>query len=159
MTDISKLKAEAEKARQNLIDALGVKINPSRIADNIIAATIAQIALQTAEKEAEAHKYEQPKPYDDRKMIEATLAYYGGNPMVWKRQESTDPAPIADDGWIKWEGGECPVHSSAIVEIKCSCGRLEIGKPDEMHWNAPRDNDHIIIAYRIVTPVADRIEE
>lgn len=23
------------------------------------------------------------------------------------------------DGWIEWHGGECPVDSDAIVEVKC----------------------------------------
>lgn len=58
MPDIEKLKQEAEEARQEAIKQICYihrvdLYSPSSIADAIIAATIKQIALQAAEKEAE----------------------------------------------------------------------------------------------------------
>lgn len=64
-------------------------------------------------------------------------------------------ASAADaDGWIEWAGGECPVDSDAIVEVKYL-------KPSPLHFNNDRAGDFAwshtgsngdIIAYRIVQP-------
>ncbi|ADE87911.1 conserved phage protein [Escherichia phage vB_EcoM_ECO1230-10] len=64
-------------------------------------------------------------------------------------------ASAADaDGWIEWAGGECPVDSDAIVEVKYL-------KPSPLHFNNDRAGDFSwshtgsngdIIAYRIVQP-------
>ena len=106
MTDISKLKAEAESARQNLIDALGVKINPSRIADNIIAAAskqvFLQIALQAAEKKAEARKYEEDRRNAELMMLHMSKSVIMPQFIVEQCRRIPDlPAPIADDGTNK----------------------------------------------------------
>lgn len=62
-------------------------------------------------------------------------------------------ASAADaDGWIDWHGGECPVDSDAIVEVKYR-------KPSQLHFNNNRAGDFAwshdgnsgdIIAYRLV---------
>jgi hypothetical protein len=58
-------------------------------------------------------------------------------------------SPVADpDGWIKWDGGECPVDEDCFVKY-----RVRDGVPGEArscaliwdHYNKPYD----IIAYRI----------
>lgn len=64
-------------------------------------------------------------------------------------------ASAADaDGWIEWHGGECPVDSDAIVEVKYR-------KPSPFHFNNDRagyfawshdGNSGDIIAYRMVHP-------
>ena len=170
MTDISKLKAEAEEAKrivdEKFYQEFDTRIHSlsglSAIADAIIAATIAQIALQAAEKEAEAHKFEKPcfecarsHPHENmnyeclRKTVEAQLA-----------NTKAHPAPIADDGWIKWEGGECPIENDVKFDWR---GRDGIGMygcygAKEMRWTHG-DSCSDIIAYRIVVNAADRVEE
>ena len=51
------------------------------------------------------------------------------------------------DGWIKWEGGECPVGVDIDVDIRTAEGEGESSKAGDFVWehdNAPYD----IIAYR-----------
>lgn len=141
MTDISKLKAEAEVAHQFAVISIGAITTYGKaedIADSLIRATIAQIALQAAEKEVEAANVR----------------------MAMQNIVLVDPAPIADDTWIKWEGGECPIEDDSIVLQV----RYRNGKSDEdnnawdWQWNH-KGNGHDIIAYRIVTPAADRVSE
>lgn len=63
-------------------------------------------------------------------------------------------AVLGNNGWIDWHGGECPVDSDAIVEVKYR-------KPSPLHFNNDRAGDFAwshtgsngdIIAYRIVQP-------
>lgn len=63
-------------------------------------------------------------------------------------------AVLGNNGWIDWHGGECPVDSDAIVEVKYR-------KPSPLHFNNDRAGDFTwshdsssgdIIAYRIVNP-------
>lgn len=71
-----------------------------------------------------------------------------------KKYES---ALAASDGWIEWAGGECPVDSDAIVEVKCR-------KPNQYQFNNDRAGDFTwshdgfdgdIIAYRLQQPGID----
>lgn len=62
--------------------------------------------------------------------------------------ENTKPG---DDGWIEWNGGECPVNSDVLVEVKyrgyTATWNLPL-HPGMLYWssnNSPTD----IIAYRI----------
>lgn len=61
-------------------------------------------------------------------------------------------AVVGHNGWIDWHGGECPVDSDAIVEVKYR-------KPSPLYFNNDRAGDFAwshtgsngdIIAYRIV---------
>lgn len=76
-------------------------------------------------------------------------------------------AVVGHNGWINWDGGECPVDSDAIVEVKYR-------KPSPLHFNNDRAGDFSwahdgidgdIIAYRVhttdVNPRAndDRLEQ
>lgn len=58
----------------------------------------------------------------------------------------------ADDGWIEWDGGECPVGPNAVVEVKLRSGSGYQGWQaktfDWPHLGMPLD----IIAYRVVKP-------
>ena len=63
-------------------------------------------------------------------------------------------AVLGNNGWIDWHGGECPVDSDAIVEVKYL-------KPSPLHFNNDRAGDFAwshdgdsgdIIAYRLVHP-------
>lgn len=61
-------------------------------------------------------------------------------------------AVVGHNGWIDWHGGECPVDSDAMVEVKYR-------KPSPLHFNNDRAGDFTwshdgnsgdIIAYRLV---------
>lgn len=61
-------------------------------------------------------------------------------------------AVVGHNGWIDWHGGECPVDSDAIVEVK-------FRKPCPLHFSNDRAGDFVwshhgsngdIIAYRLV---------
>ncbi|ARM70437.1 hypothetical protein FDH43_gp32 [Escherichia phage vB_EcoM_ECOO78] len=61
-------------------------------------------------------------------------------------------AVLGNNGWIDWHGGECPVDSDTIVEVK-------FRKPSPLHFSNDRAGDFVwshhgssgdIIAYRLV---------
>jgi len=54
------------------------------------------------------------------------------------------------DGWIKWDGGECPVAHGADVSVKFNDGDEMRDKTPEL-WGWDHDNEEStnIIAYRI----------
>lgn len=65
-----------------------------------------------------------------------------------------DSALAASEGWIEWHGGDCPVDSDAIVEVKYR-------KPNQYQFNNDRAGDFTwshdgfggdIIAYRLQHP-------
>lgn len=60
------------------------------------------------------------------------------------------PQP-ADDDWIPWEGGKCPVGDNTIVEIRRRDGVTGIDHADEFNWWHTGQR-HNIIAYRVVQP-------
>ncbi|MGL5391723.1 MAG: hypothetical protein ACRDA8_10215, partial [Shewanella sp.] len=58
------------------------------------------------------------------------------------------PAPDAD-GWIEWEGGECPVGGGVVVDLKWSDGfEPKAAKPEVFRWQH-LDSHANIIAYRL----------
>ena len=68
-----------------------------------------------------------------------------------------ESALAASEGWIEWAGGECPVDSDAIVEVRYR-------KPSPLNFNNDRAGDFSwshdgfggdIIAYRVHTPDAN----
>lgn len=66
-----------------------------------------------------------------------------------------------DDGWKDWAGGICPVHNHTIVEVRLRDGDFRKMCAENFRWHylgaefAYGD----IIAYRIIQPAADRVEE
>lgn len=70
-------------------------------------------------------------------------------------QESLAPAKeqpaTADDGWIKWNGGECPVTSGTIATVKFRAGAISVGfEAGGFNW-LHRGSAADIIAYKVVT--------
>lgn len=72
----------------------------------------------------------------------------------WK-QEGSDVTKFtnstADDGWIEWGGGECPVGDKVSVNVRFRCDDVDntgslASEWRWSHYNVPYD----IIAYRIV---------
>lgn len=80
--------------------------------------------------------------------LEAKLRYMKADAMLAAR-EARKPEKQADDGWIEWHGGECPVHEDAIVEIKTRYFGKDSGKAGQFRWKDMR-NASDIIAYRVV---------
>ena len=58
------------------------------------------------------------------------------------------------EGWIDWHGGECPVDSDAIVEVKCrhpSSNQFNNDRAGDFYWS--HDGlGYDIIAYRLQKP-------
>ena len=133
MTDIRKLREKAEQARIKLINNLG---GAERLADAIIAATLAKLAVQKAEKKA--------------------LFVPISKELMPEVQKIVDER----EGWIEWHGGECPVNLRTKVTIKLREGFKNFpgGVPaGHLLWKHLGGNSDII-AYRIVK-TADRVEE
>lgn len=78
--------------------------------------------------------------YDAYKELEAEL-----------EQLRQQVAALADDGWIEWGGGECPVHGSTVVEAKFVDGYQNEYDACVLGWGRNNDNADII-AYRVVKP-------
>jgi len=85
----------------------------------------------------------------------ASAPYIGPDRRKAAEPATTKQSSVADaDGWIKWEGGECPVahgtlvdvrHRSGFEAMRCRAGMLYATR---LHWlNEGSDAD--IIAYRL----------
>lgn len=63
-------------------------------------------------------------------------------------------AVVGHDGWVDWHGGECPVDSDAIVEVKFrnpSSNQFNSDRAGDFYW--PHDGlGYDIIAYRLRQP-------
>lgn len=60
------------------------------------------------------------------------------------------PAPDAD-GWIEWNGGECPVGENDLIDVKFSDGDTLFGVDGAWDWSDDADGCNII-AYRLHKP-------
>lgn len=62
--------------------------------------------------------------------------------------------------WIKWDGGECPIHPGQVFELEwrdgMRSGPVEMIEPGE--WVNTGDQPDDIIKYRLITSRAE-IEE
>jgi len=177
MIDIEKLKQEAEEAQHALAKSLAAKIkfkpgctysDALALAKEITSAIGLQIALQAAEKEAEGKfpVYLHLQESGSWKMEPLNGMPNGGvSPIEYTADEEKHhvdaliteyPAPIADDGWIKWNGGECPVDAETLVKIEWRNGNTALGRAYHFLWMHDDGYDDII-AYRIIKPAADRV--
>ena len=93
-----------------------------------------------------------------------TLTCWFFSPVVMKnyhqtilsREEYYQAYPKADaDGWIEWNGGECPVGDGVLIDVKKVDGSAELAvhDPQDRIWG---DTDHrkCIIACRLHKPEA-----
>lgn len=63
-------------------------------------------------------------------------------------------AVVCHNGWIQWAGGECPVDSDAIVEVKCrwhNQRQYNNDRAGDFYW-AHTGSNADIIAYRLQQP-------
>lgn len=91
--------------------------------------------------EAKAREVEQP----------AAAPYIGPDRRKAAEPAATvnDPLTVADaDGWIKWEGGECPVSKFDTVEVQFRDGHTNVAMAYEFLWRHCGSLDDII-AYRL----------
>lgn len=88
------------------------------------------------------------RPFEGN-FIHHTIAHDRNSSIVTREQY--EAALASSDGWIQWAGGECPVDSDAIVEVKYR-------KPNPYQYNNDRAGDFSwahdgidgdIIAYRL----------
>jgi asparagine synthetase A len=62
----------------------------------------------------------------------------------------TPALPIADDGWIEWDGGMCPVCGSSRVDVRFSDGQQCLGVyADNWAWGKLVSEKYRIVAYRL----------
>lgn len=77
---------------------------------------------------------------------DVVFALKGNENPNWR--ETLEQRP-SNDGWIQWNGGECPVSGKTIVEVKLEDGDHVTGSADCFEWN--RDENMLdIIAYRVI---------
>lgn len=74
---------------------------------------------------------------------------------ILSRDEYFHLYPVAEaapdaDGWIEWDGGECPVEDDAIIDIRFRDGHEERGAGAGWDWEHSGGWD--IIAYRLHKP-------
>lgn len=69
----------------------------------------------------------------------------------WKTSSRQQPA---DDGWIEWKGGECPVNINSLVNVryKNGGGDLESSRAEVYNWSHNDKDCCPIVAYRVVKP-------
>ena len=60
----------------------------------------------------------------------------------------------ADDDWIEWDGGECPLSVNSLVNVRYREGGEDLeSKPAEVYnWSRNDKDCYPIIAYRVVKP-------
>ena len=78
--------------------------------------------------------------------------------VVTKRQYeaalAASKAVVGHDDWIQWAGGDCPVDSEAIVEVKCrwhNQHQYNNDRAGDFYWSHTGSNADII-AYRLQQP-------
>lgn len=71
--------------------------------------------------------------------------------------KSTTQTSPADDGWIAWHGGSCPVPADTLVEYRMRSGYWKDQvKAGVLRWTCtPIPNSADIIAYRVVSALAN----
>lgn len=64
-----------------------------------------------------------------------------------------------NDGWIEWGGGECPVKSDSIVDVRFRSGEEEKAIP-ACNWHWKHDGSHSdLIAYRLHRDINSRAND
>lgn len=55
----------------------------------------------------------------------------------------------SEDGWIEWNGGECPVNLDAMVKVQFRDGDMDYSDARKLYWRHHASAGDII-AYRVV---------
>ena len=88
-------------------------------------------------------------PINDWKGDCERLALSVINDVLAATVPTTEPQKPVNDGWIPWEGGECPIKNIPTAEVKYRNGDKATDKPNNFQWD-DEGLSHDIIAYRIV---------
>jgi hypothetical protein len=97
-----------------------------------------------AAKDARTPKVSSPYPIQKIPKIELP------SPAFAEKIKAAETA--ADDGWIEWEGGECPVADGVEYELRFGDGSTQVDDdPNDYGWNVDSAGcyDDTVIAYRI----------
>jgi hypothetical protein len=69
----------------------------------------------------------------------------------WLVELTQEEPPERRAGWIKWDGGPCPVKVRAGVEVEHRNGMRDHGPAIKFDWlRASVASDYDIVAYRVV---------
>ena len=87
----------------------------------------------------------------DRQKIKAAISLMESAIMALNEAlDGEDGGTPANDGWIEWHGGECPVDPKTAVEVKFWDGEYCLDSlAEEWYWGDSAFED-TIVAYRIV---------
>lgn len=79
------------------------------------------------------------------------LAYFDKR-FVAKKTSPTENSVDGGDGWVEWNGGECPVPENTNVLIKLRDGSFykEVYTADQYRWQHLGGDDSDIVAYKVV---------
>jgi hypothetical protein len=59
--------------------------------------------------------------------------------QLWTQEWRVIPQPDKD-GWIEWKGGECPVPTCTVVDVKQRCGKIIL---NQMAWGRNRHHNNV----------------
>ncbi len=131
-----------EEKRQELIERCKYLIGGAA-EDDILIAQIALDHLQQHEEVTYEPDMQQLTPEHIETIRKASPA------SSLPDENFTNELFPAQDGWIEWKGGECPVLPIQVVDIKFRAGGVMTGEAGGWSWT----NDqklYDIIAYRVI---------
>lgn len=133
--EFAKAKAAAEKSAE------GVDEKIVSLLGNVIHAAFLQYTIGMMQK----------RESNEERLAKECFGDGSGKSLPEVSQEERD-----SDGWIEWNGGQCPIGESVLVETRTRNGFItQPWEASELRWeNAGRNKmlnpDYDIIAYRIV---------
>jgi len=73
---------------------------------------------------------------------------------IKENEEKPEPPEEGDDGWLSWNGGECPVSETVFVKYKLFSGLEAVDRAGRLRWEhlffEGTDGSSNIIAYKVV---------
>lgn len=66
-------------------------------------------------------------------------------------QEVVAPGELDANGWIEWNGGECPVDVGSVVDVRQGNGLTYKARAANFHWNLITGSS-CVVAYRLHKP-------
>lgn len=101
-----------------------------------------------------AHPYDLVAEWSDAPQPDAEPDHTIGELLEMAHDRAAATTQPDADGWIPWEGGECPVAWGAQVEARLRNGEILNDAATQLSW-LDEGSGWDIIAYRLVTPAKD----